>query len=195
MSAAQLIYFTHDPRALIWGEHAAGHAADVQEAWNTFVAEAAAAFPTPDGQPRGVAAVNNAIVGLRRTTAEEEIIGWDYAPAIDALVPDNSPAGHPWQKRIDALPAAEAPAPLHDVGMADNAVVQHDAAKAVVYVPEVHVDADERITFALWPDRTVKPALDELLSRLSTATGVRWYEMPRSTWYARIEAAEAQTPV
>ncbi|WIE81060.1 hypothetical protein [Curtobacterium sp. MCSS17_016] len=192
MSAAQLIYFTHDPRALTWAEHAAGHAADVQEAWNTFVAEAAAAFPAADGQPRGVAAVSNAIVGLRRSTADEHIVGWDYAPAIDALVPDNSPAGHPWQKRIDALPVAEPPTPLHDVGMADNVIVQHDDANAVIYVPDVHIDTDERITFALWPDRGVKTALDELIERLSTATGVRWHEMPRSTWYARVEAAEAR---
>jgi hypothetical protein len=191
VSAAQLIYFTHDPRAFIWAEHAAGHATDVQEAWNTFVAEAAAAFPTPDGQPRGVAAVNNAIVGLRRASEQETILGWDYAPAIDAFVPDNSAVGHPWQKRIDALPAAEAPAPLHEVGMADNVVVQHDATNAVVYVPDVSIDADERITFALWPDRQVKPALDEAVNELGTATGVRWHEMPRSTWYARVEAAEA----
>ncbi|MGW8431421.1 hypothetical protein ACWGJ9_09865 [Curtobacterium citreum] len=191
MSAAQLIYFTHDPRAYTWAEHAAGHGRDVQEAWNTFAAEASTTFPAHDGQPRGIAAVNNSIVGLRRTFDDEQIPGWDYAPAIDAFVPDNSLAGRPWQKRIDALPTAEAPAPLHEVGMADNAVIQHDGANAVMFAPDVHIDADERITFALWPNRVVKPALDELLERLHTATGVRWHEMPRSTWYARIEAAEA----
>ncbi len=190
MSAAQLIYFTHDPRALIWAEHTAGHAEDVQEAWNIFVAEAAAAFPTADGQPRGVAAVDNAIVGLRRAAEDEQIVGWDYAPAIDAFVPDNSPAGHPWQKRIDALPVAEPPAPLHEVGMADNVVLQQDGVNAVMFVPDVQADTDERITFVFWPDRRVKDALDEHLEVLHNATGVRWHEMPRSTWYARVEAAE-----
>ncbi|WIB65461.1 hypothetical protein [Curtobacterium sp. MCBD17_040] len=186
----QLIYASYDPRAITWAHHAIYHGTAVNDAWTQFTADINQAFPTPDG-PRGLALINNRIAGLRLATPGERIIGWDYAPGIDALVPNNSAEGRPWQKRFDTLPANEPPAQLSAVGMTDRATVTYPHGSVAVHFPHVYVPNEGGIVFALWAVREIKNAIDAQLNQLGTDTGIRWHEVPRSVWYARVEAEEA----
>jgi len=187
---AQLIYASHDPRAIRWAEEAIAQNDLVNTAWNEFIAVGDAAYPVLDGH-RSFAIINGILAGLRRAFDSEELPGWEWAPGIDALVPDNSAEGRPWQKRIDALPARSVEEPLSSVGMVEQTVVTLEDGTATVFTGEVVLAAEGGTVFALWPVHEIKTAMNESLAELHRATGVRWFEMRRSTWYARLEADDA----
>lgn len=187
----QLIYVSTDPRAIAWAELAAAHNRDVTETWNQFVTDVTVLFPVEHGT-RGVAVVDRSIIGLRRAYDGEDILGWDWAPGVEALVPNNSDEGRPWQKRIDALPVdGDVPA-VSTIGMVEKAVLQQPDGTATVFQGTIAVGTEGGIAFALWPVREIKDAMDAKIQQLFLATGVRWTEMPRSAWYTRVEASEAE---
>lgn len=185
----QLIYASAAPHVLFWANNFQARVDVVKSAWNAF-RDAAPAMGVGSG-PRELQIIYNLVVGYHKASEDERPPhGWMYAPNWSGFIPDQSvDAGREYQRQIDDLPAWEDEPDLTDIGIPKNVILNFNNGTRVVISPVIVLADEGDYLFCTWPMREVKPVVDSIVS-VNPQNG--WHEMPRSVWYARIEAREAQ---
>ena len=98
--------------------------------------------------------------------------------------------GIAWQQIIDELPVNET-FDSADIGVPPQVVVTIPGFHTFATVGSLVLSTDESTVFNLWADRNVKPYTDFAFAQNGH---LRWEEMPRSDWYAYVEARKPPMP-
>lgn len=183
---AQLIYATEDARALAWAKDSTAAGEKVRRELDLFDARVQAAYPTEEGQPRPLAYFDGLVVGIARLDAEPTPDGWSIHDEWGVFVPDpETIAGAPWQAAIDQLPSTDWFHP-EEIGIPANVSMNLGGMTSWMDAMHLVTSRDGTRLFSLWHDRDIKPWLDGIF----TTNPMGWKEIPRSQWYALLEAAE-----
>lgn len=184
----QLIYKTVDPGAIAWFATLLTEQATLNTEWQALIRDLTDEFGFVNGEPRALIVQEGLVGGFMAAEGEAAAAGWTFDPAWGGLIPDvRSELGRQWQSRIDDLPAQG----LHDtidLGMPSMVEVAQDGRPQGVIISTLHAPVEGGELYVLWPDRNIKPLIDEVVA---ASSDIVWTEVPRSVWYARVERLEA----
>jgi hypothetical protein len=183
----QLIYKTERPESVRWFHTLVDAQAILETEWNRVSTDLGAAFRTPNGSPRELRVRAGLVGGFLPEAGERAPDGWVFDNAWGGFIPDvSTDNGLFWQTRFDDLPGHEG----HDsieIGMPSTIQVTQEGTELASITSTMHLPEDNMSVYALWTDREVKPVIDKVLE---TNDG-GWAEVPRSVWFAMLEAYEA----
>lgn len=202
---AELIYKTSSPAALAWISDFSLRdqaARDVAMAFKARINEAIP--PWPGESTRELVTLRDHIVGVSYSYEEgrsrhwgDKInlpTGWRVKREWDrVLVPNKSTKeGKAWQAEMDALPWLDILKDMHE-HLGTPSVLMTDGR---MFTPGTSVDRDEdgNVTtiYSTWGSGRCADEFFKEIERAKKDADVTWEEVPRSQWYARLEALDAK---
>lgn len=187
----QLIYKTETEEAVrLVTEFRDGQLA-ARTAWDEFSRNLSAAYPVhQDGPLRRLAIVLGLVVGFYAAfPGEQPPNGWAVSPQLGCFIPDVATStGKRYQQRLDDLPGMPTSFNLDDIGMPHLVEIAFPDGSQTATTPTMTLADEGGIVFILWEVREAKPAIDAAIKMMDR--GTVWVEVPRSVWYARLEAWE-----
>jgi hypothetical protein len=198
--ATALIQKTSSPEALSWyADHLAKREGQRKEI-AILQDEVNAAFGAlPDGGVRHLITAGGRVLAIERSEAEYEaranyktaFPGFREHPRWDGLLPAlNTKAGKTWQERFDQISVVDLRSDLELIGVPS---MTFDSESSMMYEPgfDVDTEADGTVT-ALYVHFGSLAVLEEVANSEAKHPEIHWDTLPRSVWYARQEAKDAE---
>lgn len=196
--SAELIYRTSSPAALAWRLAYTERWVECKVAWDAFEFDVEAALGIPEGeQHRSLYMVDGQIVGIVRTSDEwadrrnygTRFPGWKEHQRWPILTPKlNTKAGKEWQAKLAALPVLSLRTEARQIGVPDYILTDGRMFSGGFDYDE----DDEHGTTAIYQVWGSGECERACLAEQAKHPEIEWVEVPRSAWYARLEALEAQ---
>lgn len=190
--SAELIYKTSSPAAEAWWRNAEAKRAEQTKLRNDFEAEMFATYGLPDktlyGRAEGRRAlyVNRShVIGLDSGWNERppEGSGWRLDSKNKFWMPAlKTPQGRALKKRLDALTVYVEQSHVDEIGIPAFAF-----GDSYLYRAGLVADEDPFVLYQVWGSGTCEK---DCRAVQAAHPDVEWVEVPRSQWYARIEAKE-----
>lgn len=194
--SAELIYRTDSAAAVAWRLDYSRKWLDAKEHWDRFELDVELEFGIPEGEKhRSLYMVEGKVVGIVRSTDEwsdrrnysTRFPGWREHQRWPILVPKlNTKVGKEWQAKLDALPVLSARHEARAIGIPDYVLTDGRMFSAGIDYDE---DPDGKVVavYQSWGSGQCEAAV---LAEQAKHPEVVWTEVPRSQWYARLEAKE-----
>ena len=186
--AAELIYKTTSPDAIAWWREAEKkHAIDVA-AREKYETQLTADFGTANGAERRRLWVQGAqVVGVDCAPGETPPAssGWRLDKKSGFWKPNRaSKAGMARAVELAALTTVDLRREVPEIGIADLVF-----AGRQMLTPGVTFDENEEAIYAYWGSTDCRQGAE---ATQQAAPNIEWTEVPRSVWFARLEALEAK---
>lgn len=200
--SAELIYKTTSEAALQWFRDFESRRQSNGLVLDAFQKEIESTLGPVDGQAwdgtkrplllsRGkVVGVVRSVEEYRRGNYKTHFPGWREHERWDALVPSkNTKLGKEWARRIEDLPKLELREEASAIGVPYMVFANHRMYEAGFDV-DYAKDNSPTAIYQLWGSGLCE---GDCLKEQAEHPDIEWVEVPRSQWYARVEAKQVSS--